>query len=92
VSSSRSDTVYGITSPAELIKELRTGHGLSQRELAYRAGTSQAAIARVESGREDVTWGRLRNILSAMGEQPVLTSRRLPAMAGAEARARQQRA
>jgi transcriptional regulator with XRE-family HTH domain len=124
VRSSRSDTVYGIATPADLIKELRTHHGLSQRELANRAGTSQAAIARIENGNEDVTWGRLGNILAAMGDQPVLTSRRLPstyqpdqlardramspearltagfnfnrfcsrmAMAGAEARARQQR-
>ncbi len=52
-------------------------HGLSQRELAYRAGTSQAAIARIESGAEDITWTRLRSILSAMGEQPVLGRKRL---------------
>jgi transcriptional regulator with XRE-family HTH domain len=78
VRSSRFDTVYGITTPGELIKELRTRHGLSQRELAHRAGTSQSAIARVEGGKEDVTWGRLRSILSAMGDQPVLASKRLP--------------
>jgi len=73
----RSDTVYGIKSPAELVKELRAENGLTQRELAYRAGTSQAAIARIESGAEDVTWTRLRSILSAMGEEPVLASKRL---------------
>jgi transcriptional regulator with XRE-family HTH domain len=78
VRSSRFDTVYGITTPGELIKELRMRHGLSQRELAYRAGTSQSAIARIEGGKEDVTWGRLRSILSAMGDQPALTSKRLP--------------
>lgn len=75
---SRSDTLSGISPPADLIKELRRRHGLSQRELAYRAGTSQSAIARIETGEEDVTWTRLRSILSAMGEQPVLGSRRLP--------------
>jgi transcriptional regulator with XRE-family HTH domain len=73
-----SDTVSSIATPGELIKELRTRHGLSQRELAYRAGTSQSAIARVEGGREDVTWGRLRSILAAMGDRPVLGSERLP--------------
>ncbi len=52
-------------------------NGLSQRELAYRAGTSQAAIARIESGAEDVSWTRLRSILSAMGEEPVLGSKRI---------------
>lgn len=72
-----SDTVYGIMTPAELVKELRMQHRLSQRELAYRAGTSQPAIARIESGVEDVTWTRLRSILSAMGEEPVLGRKRL---------------
>jgi predicted transcriptional regulator len=65
-------------SPGELIKERRTRHGLSQRELAYRAGTSQSAIARVEGGKEDVTWTRLTSILAAMGDAPVLCSQRLP--------------
>src|SRR5919201_1033909 len=64
--------------PAELIKQLRRQHSLSQRELAYRAGTSQSAIARIEAGDEDITWKRLRAILAAMGDQPVLDSKRLP--------------
>jgi transcriptional regulator with XRE-family HTH domain len=63
--------------PGELVKELRAQNGLSQRELAYRAGTSQSAIARIEGGEEDVTWTRLRSILSAMGEEPVLGRKRL---------------
>lgn len=73
-----SDTVSSITTPAQLIKELRTQHGLSQRELAYRAGTSQSAIARIERGEEDITWKRLSSILAAMGDRPVLASTRLP--------------
>lgn len=60
--------------PAELIKERRTQHGLSQRRLAHRAGTSQSAIARIESGREEVTWSRLRLLLLVMGEEPALDS------------------
>jgi transcriptional regulator with XRE-family HTH domain len=64
--------------PSELVKQLRTGHGLSQRELAHRAGTSQSAIARIEAGDEDITWKRLTSILAAMGDQPALDSRRLP--------------
>jgi transcriptional regulator with XRE-family HTH domain len=78
VSSFPSDTVYGITSPSELIRRRRLFHGLSQRELAYRAGTSQSAIARIENGDEDITWTRLRTVLAAMGDQPVLESARLP--------------
>jgi transcriptional regulator with XRE-family HTH domain len=77
VSCSISDTVYGIITPGELIRRLRTEHGLSQRDLAYRAGTSQSAIARIESGDEDITWKRLTSILAAMGDEPVLDSRRL---------------
>jgi predicted transcriptional regulator len=64
--------------PGELIKERRATHGLSQRELAYRAGTSQSAIARIESGDEDITWRRLRSVLAAMGDEPALEAKRLP--------------
>lgn len=64
--------------PGELIKERRLQHGLSQRRLAHRAGTSQSAIARIESGVEDLTWARLESILLAMGEQPVLGSAPVP--------------
>lgn len=63
--------------PSELIRDLRRQHGLSQRELAYRAGTSQSAIARIEAGGEDLTWKRLTSILAAMGDRPVLHSKRL---------------
>ncbi len=77
MSSYLSDTVYGIMTPGEMVRNLRLDHSLSQRELAYRAGTSQSAIARIENGDEDVTWQRLRSILGAMGEEPVLTSRRV---------------
>lgn len=66
-----------MTRPGELIRERRTRHGLSQRELAYRAGTSQSAIARIESGDEDITWKRLRAVMSALGDEPVLHSKRL---------------
>ena len=64
--------------PGELILQRRTDHGLSQRELAYRAGTSQSAIARIEAGDEDITWKRLTSVLAAMGDRPVLDSQRLP--------------
>jgi transcriptional regulator with XRE-family HTH domain len=72
------DTVSGIATPSELIRDLRSRHGLSQRELAYRAGTSQSAIARIEAGDEDITWKRLSAILAAMGDRPVLVSERVP--------------
>jgi transcriptional regulator with XRE-family HTH domain len=64
--------------PGDLVKERRLRHGLSQRRLAHRAGTSQSAIARIESGTEEVTWSRLRLLLLVMGEQPVLDFAPLP--------------
>jgi transcriptional regulator with XRE-family HTH domain len=64
--------------PGELIKERRLRHGLTQRRLAHRAGTSQSAIARIESGAEEVTWSRLRLLLLVMGEEPVLDTAPLP--------------
>ena len=54
----------------ELIKEARTRKGLSQRQLALRAGTSQSAIDRIERGVQDVTWGRLCRLMLALGEEP----------------------
>jgi transcriptional regulator with XRE-family HTH domain len=61
--------------PAELVKTTRERKRLSQRRLALRAGTSQSAIARIERGDEEVTWPRLRALMLAMGEEPVLSSR-----------------
>ena len=61
--------------PAELIRETRERKRLSQRRLALRAGTSQSAIARIERGDEEVTWPRLRSLMLAMGDEPVLSSR-----------------
>lgn len=63
--------------PGELIRERRLKHGLSQRRLAHRAGTSQSAIARIERGDEDVSWKRLESLLLALGEEPVLSSKRV---------------
>jgi transcriptional regulator with XRE-family HTH domain len=60
--------------PAELIRSTRERKGLSQRRLALRAGTSQSAVARIERGDEEVTWPRLRALMLAMGEEPVLSS------------------
>jgi predicted transcriptional regulator len=61
--------------PGELLRRTRNRTGLTQRRLAYRAGTSQGAIAPIETGDEEVTWSRLRSVLLAMGEERVLSSR-----------------
>jgi transcriptional regulator with XRE-family HTH domain len=72
------DIIYGINSPAELVRSTRERLGLSQRRLALRAGTTQAAISRIERGLVSPTFTTLRELMIAMGEEPVLSTRRLP--------------
>ncbi len=60
------------------MRTTREGLGLSQRRLAIRAGTTQAAVSRIERGQVSPTFATLRGLLVAMGEEPVLQSRRLP--------------
>jgi len=64
--------------PGALVRATREQHGLTQRQLALRAGTSQSAVARIEAGKEEVTWSRLRILMLVMGEEPVLEARALP--------------
>jgi transcriptional regulator with XRE-family HTH domain len=58
--------------PSSLLRETRRLAGLSQRELADRAGTSQSAIARLESGRGSVTVSTRERLLAAAGFDLVL--------------------
>jgi uncharacterized protein len=53
----------------ELIKRTRERNGLSQRRLALRAGTDQAAISRIERGETSPTVETLERLLAAMGER-----------------------
>jgi uncharacterized protein len=64
--------------PAELIRSTRQRLGLSQRTLALRAGTTQAAVSRIERGVVSPTYATLRELMLAMGEEPALSARRLP--------------
>lgn len=64
--------------PSELVRSTRRRLGLSQRRLALRAGTTQAAVSRIERGLVSPTFTTLRELMLAMGEEPVLSSRRLP--------------
>jgi transcriptional regulator with XRE-family HTH domain len=63
---------------AELISTTRQRLGLSQRRLALRAGTTQAAVSRIERGLVSPTFTTIRELMLAMGEEPLLSSRRLP--------------
>jgi len=48
---------------------VRRRHGLSQDQLADRAGTSQAAISRIERGLVSPTFETLAKLLDLMGER-----------------------
>jgi uncharacterized protein len=53
----------------ELIREARERHGLSQRRLALRAGTDQAAISRIERGDTAPSIETVERLMAAMGER-----------------------
>lgn len=74
----------GPTEPPRAVRlaELRKLRGLSQEELAERAGMGQANLARIES-REDVLVSTLVRILSAMGASLSIHAR-FPEGAGAD--------
>lgn len=46
---------------------LRTRMGLSQRQLARRAGMTQPEIARLESGNVEPTWETISRVFSSVG-------------------------
>ena len=50
-----------------LLTSARVRSGLSQRELAARAGVAQSTIARIESGHADPAFTTIMRILSAVG-------------------------
>jgi predicted nucleotidyltransferase/DNA-binding XRE family transcriptional regulator len=71
---------------SELIREARAGAGLTQRELATRAGTSQPAIARYERGTALPTLATLERLLLACGRRPIVgavAAEAVPARRGA---------
>lgn len=57
-----------------LLRARRVAHGISQAELARRAGTRQATISRLENGHESPTIDRLDQLLVALGERLELTA------------------
>lgn len=65
----RPDIIYIMTSwAAHLIKLARHDAGLSQRELARRAGTSQATLSAYEAGRKVPSLDTLARIVRAAGQ------------------------
>lgn len=53
----------------EALAASRLGMGLSQTEVAARMGTSQSAVARVESGQGDVRLSTLERYAAALGRR-----------------------
>ncbi|MFM2141091.1 MAG: hypothetical protein RLZZ25_1356 [Gemmatimonadota bacterium] len=53
--------------PGATLKGVRENAGLSQRDLARLAGTSQSVIARIETGQVDPSWGTLDRLVRAAG-------------------------
>ena len=51
----------------EKVREARESVGLSQRELAVRMSTSQAAVARLEAGGTSATLTTLQKAAAALG-------------------------
>src|SRR5689334_15599842 len=61
--------MLGSVTPAELLKAVRRRGGLTQAELARRAGTSQPVVSAYEHGRRDPTLHTLAKLVEAGGEQ-----------------------
>ena len=53
----------------QLLRQRRLSHGVSQQQLALRAGTRQSTISRIENGHEIPTTDRLDQLLMALGER-----------------------
>lgn len=64
---------------AELLRSVRLRRGLTQAQLARRAGTTQTAISRLERGDRSPTTATLRRLLIVMGEDLELRGRPLKA-------------
>jgi predicted transcriptional regulator len=54
------------------LAEARCRAGLTQTELAARMRISQAAVARIESGRGAPKWSTIERYARAVGARPVM--------------------
>lgn len=71
------DALESEFSLAREVLELRRQQNLTQKELAERMGTSQPAIARVESGNyRNVSLAFIRRLADALGARPEIHLRK----------------
>ena len=61
----------------EFLRATRRKHGLTQKQLAIRARTSQAAISRIEQGLVSPSVATLAELLRLMNEELVLEAREI---------------
>ena len=59
----------------EKLHEARTRHGVSQAQLAKRAGTTQSVISRIERGGVSPSVETMRSLLHLLGEDLELSAR-----------------
>ena len=61
-------------STASLIRKARTDAGMTQVDLAARAGLTQSAVARLERGDSNPTIATLANVIAATGHRLTLAA------------------
>ena len=67
-----------MSSVGKFLRQRRKANGVTQAQLAIRAGTSQAAISMIERDERDVTVQKLAELLEALGEELTLGSTPMP--------------
>jgi transcriptional regulator with XRE-family HTH domain len=65
-----------MTNGGDLLRQARQARGLTQGELAARAGTSQEQVSRWESGKRSPTVDQLARLLDVLGYELTLQERR----------------
>ena len=79
--------VYEARQVASHLAELRTAAGLSQREVAKRAGVDQADLSRIESAQITPSLPTLLRLLDVVGGTLVVAHKRAPRRESAKASA-----
>lgn len=67
-----------VESFSSVVREIRRSAGLSQRQLARLAGTSQPAVARYERDVATPSWETLRRLATACGKRVTVNVEPVP--------------
>jgi transcriptional regulator with XRE-family HTH domain len=65
-----------VPTPGGILRERRRAHGLTQAQLALRAGSTQAAISRLERDELSPTFVTFARLLAVLGESFAIEVRR----------------